>query len=98
MSPGDSTNISTDRRIMPLSLKSHSAALLGFLKPRRVYLMTPNLVPHDAIGNDVLGMAQSLRRSGYEVEIYAEAVHPSLAGTADTLDVRAQSFWRDRNA
>lgn len=58
--------------------------------------MTPTLVPHDAIGNDVLGMAESLRKRGYKVETYAEFVHPALAGAAHKLDMGAHSFWRDR--
>jgi glycosyltransferase involved in cell wall biosynthesis len=72
--------------------------MMRSLKSRRVYLLTPNLVPHDAIGNDVVGMAQSLRRSGYEVEVYAEGIHPALAGTAEKLDMSTHSFWRDREA
>src|SRR6476660_5833183 len=67
------------------------------LQPRRVCLMTPNLVPYDAIGNDVLGMAASLQRSGYKVETYAEVVHPALVGAARKLDMSSQSFWRDRD-
>lgn len=67
-------------------------------KRRRVCLMTPNLVPYDAIGNDVRGMAECLQRSGYRAEIYAETVHPDFIGLAETLDVRTHSFWRDSDA
>jgi glycosyltransferase involved in cell wall biosynthesis len=43
-------------------------------------------------------MFESLRRSGYQVEAYAETVHPMLAGVADRLDMSTHSFWRDRDA
>lgn len=66
-------------------------------KPQRVCLMTPNLVPYDAIGNDVQGMAECLRRSGYLVETYAEGVHPALSGVAEILDPKTQGFWRDQD-
>jgi glycosyltransferase involved in cell wall biosynthesis len=63
-----------------------------------VCLMTPNLVPYDAIGNDVRGMAECVQRFGYRAEIYAENVHPALSGIAEKLDVKTHSFWRDRDA
>lgn len=58
--------------------------------------MTPVLVPNDAIGNDVRGMAKCLQKSGYSVEIYAESVHPLLAADAGTLsDARQATRWSD---
>ncbi|HVT91838.1 MAG TPA: glycosyltransferase [Bryobacteraceae bacterium] len=62
-----------------------------------VYLVTTNLAPHDAIGNDVLGMRETLLRAGYRAEAYAADVHPSLTGVARPLN-GAGEFWRDPNA
>ena len=57
--------------------------------------MTTNLAPHDAIGNDVLGMRASLAESGFDATVYAAEVHPALAGVARKLDMDTQDFWND---
>jgi glycosyltransferase involved in cell wall biosynthesis len=62
-----------------------------------VYIVTTNLSPYDAIGADVLGMAESLSRAGYRAEVYAADVHPSLAGVARTLAPATNGFWNDSN-
>jgi glycosyltransferase involved in cell wall biosynthesis len=69
--------------------------MTGWNRPR-VCLITPHLVQHDAIGNDVLGMAECLRRSGYRVTVYAETVQPELISVADQLDSGTDPFWRSR--
>jgi glycosyltransferase involved in cell wall biosynthesis len=61
---------------------------------KRICLITPAVVPHDAIGNDVRGMAQILRRRGYDVEVYADSIHPALASEARKLQIGTDSFWR----
>ncbi len=65
---------------------------------RRVYLVTTNLAPHDAIGNDVLGMRACLAEAGFQVELYAGEVDPPLASIAHRLDLDTQTFWREREA
>lgn len=48
---------------------------------RRVVLVTPSLKEGDAVGNDVLGMAHSLRAAGAEVHVcsrYASSLWPVL--------------------
>ena len=58
-------------------------------------LVTTNLAPYDAIGNDVLGMRASLVDAGFDATAYAAEVHPALAGVARKLDLDTQDFWRD---
>lgn len=65
---------------------------------RRVYVLTPVLAPHDAIGNDVLGMARCLRNVGIPVETYAEHVHPALASEARNLKEASSRCWADPDA
>jgi len=48
-------------------------------RPMRVGLVVPDLSPHDAIGNDVVGMYLILNHEGYECNIYTqtgETRHP----------------------
>lgn len=65
---------------------------------RTVYLLTPNLTAYDAIGNDVLGMAQCLRHNGYPVHVLAGNVDASAAEFARTLDAGGEPFWKDSDA
>jgi len=68
-------------------------------RERRVCLMTPVLTPHDAIGNDVLGMAACLRKNGFIVETYAETVHPLLKTEARIIkEGGGHRFWTDPRA
>ena len=62
---------------------------------RRIVLLTPALVPYDAVGNDVRGMAGSLRSAGYPVEVYSPFIHPDLTGEAHLLNDETSPFWRD---
>lgn len=63
-----------------------------------IYLVTTNLAPYDAIGNDVIGMRESLIQAGYRAEIYAGDVHPSFASIARTLEPNGDPFWHDPKA
>ena len=47
-----------------------------------VHQMLPDFSYGDAIGNDVLGIQKVLRGWGLDSEIYAQHVHPQLAGSA----------------
>lgn len=49
---------------------------------KAIHQMLPNFSYGDAIGNDVLGIQKVLRGWGLESEIYAQHVHPKLAGSA----------------
>jgi glycosyltransferase involved in cell wall biosynthesis len=65
---------------------------------RRVILITPSLIPYDAIGNDLLGMRECLAAAGFAVEVYAGQVHPGLSSVGQRLDLDAQTFWQDRES
>ena len=54
---------------------------------REIRILTPSLVPYDAIGNDVVQMRAALLKSGYRVHIFAEEIHPAWASVAESLDV-----------
>jgi glycosyltransferase involved in cell wall biosynthesis len=47
-----------------------------------IHQMLPDFSYGDAIGNDVLGIQKVLRGWGLDSEIYAQHVHPQLAGSA----------------
>jgi glycosyltransferase involved in cell wall biosynthesis len=70
----------------------------GAIDGARVYLMTPVLAPHDAIGNDVAGMAACLRRNGCHVETYAETVDAACQCDAKPVGASAHKFWQDADA
>jgi glycosyltransferase involved in cell wall biosynthesis len=55
-------------------------------KLRRVHILAPKLLPFDAVGNDVVGMRAVLAEAGYQVRVFAESVHPSLASLAQPLN------------
>lgn len=63
-----------------------------------IYLVTIHLAPHDAIGNDLLGMRECLAGAGYRVEAYAAEVHPSLAGVARPLSAAGDEFRKNPKA
>lgn len=63
-----------------------------------LYLITTNLAPHDAIGNDLLGMRECLIRAGYRTEAYAADVHPSLANLARPLSMAGEEFRKNPKA
>ena len=49
---------------------------------RAIHQLLPNFSYGDAIGNDVLGIQKVLRSWGVASEIYAQHIHPKLAGVA----------------
>jgi len=51
----------------------------------RVFLLVPTIQPHDAVGNDVLGMLEQLRVAGYETSMHAQFVHPSLTAITQVV-------------
>ena len=61
----------------------------------RIFLLVPTFQPHDAVGNDVLGMYRILREAGYDTAIYAEHVHADFAGITSKSRLGADDLWRD---
>jgi len=55
----------------------------------RISILTPTLIPSDAVGNDVLGMHSLLTRRGHEVHLFAEDWN------VDGLTVRYASAARE---
>jgi len=51
-------------------------------------------MPHDAVGNDVCGMAAALRAAGYGVEVFAQEVDAACLGAGTVLDPLDRR-WRD---
>jgi glycosyltransferase involved in cell wall biosynthesis len=51
----------------------------------RVHLLTPHLLPGDAVSCDVLGMLSWFRRRGLAAEVYAERVHPTFKNIAQPI-------------
>ena len=63
-----------------------------------ILLLVPTFQPHDAVGNDVLGMYHVLREAGYRTTVLAEHIHQDFASiTAKTL-LDADELWGDREA
>ncbi len=50
--------------------------------PVAVHQFVPTLNPHDATGTHTLRLREALRRAGWRSEIFAEAIHDDLAGSA----------------
>jgi glycosyltransferase involved in cell wall biosynthesis len=44
----------------------------------QIHLLTPHVVPGDAVTNDALGMMRWFRRRGYPATLYARRAHPAL--------------------
>lgn len=65
---------------------------------RNVYLMTPSLVPYDAIGNDVAAMRAALVEQGFAVQVFAQGVHPACAAIAEPLARASASIWDSPDA
>jgi len=55
------------------------------MKPRAVHQVLAALAYGDAIGNEALAIRENLRERGYESDIFAEKVHPQMAGLARPL-------------
>jgi glycosyltransferase involved in cell wall biosynthesis len=68
------------------------------MRKPNVYLLTPSLMPYDAIGNDVLGMAAALRSAGYQVEVFAEEIDKSCADAGAALDLHDRRRWHDSHS
>jgi glycosyltransferase involved in cell wall biosynthesis len=51
----------------------------------RIHLLTPNLVPGDAVSTDVLAMRRWLRQRGHETHVYAGRCHPAFRGQVRPL-------------
>jgi glycosyltransferase involved in cell wall biosynthesis len=54
-------------------------------RPRRVHQLLAALAYGDAISNEALAIRGHLRRAGLDSDIFAEAVHPRMAGLARPL-------------
>jgi glycosyltransferase involved in cell wall biosynthesis len=68
-------------------------------KRPRILILIPTFQPNDAVGNDVLGMYQTLRGAGYDTTIYAQFVHPAHARITSILSsVAAAGPWDDTEA
>ena len=52
------------------------------IPPQSIHQLLPDFSYGDAIGNDVLGIQKVLRSWGLDSEVYAQHVHPKLAGVA----------------
>jgi glycosyltransferase involved in cell wall biosynthesis len=60
----------------------------------KVFVAVPNSLPYDAVGNDVLGMAECLRRAGYETGVFAQWIHPARADCARVLNL-SDAAWQE---
>ncbi len=55
------------------------------MRPRAIHQVLAALAYGDAIGNEALAIRKHLRARGFESEIFAEKVHPKMAGLAHPL-------------
>jgi len=60
-----------------------------------VLLLVPNFQPHDAVGNDVLGMYETFRGAGYDTRILAADIHPAYRSIAASIESEAGDLWLD---
>src|SRR5205823_12614744 len=61
------------------------AGLTAAGRPRRVHQLLAALAYGDAISNEALAIQEHLRRAGFDSDVFAEAVHPRMAGRARPL-------------
>ncbi len=61
------------------------------MKPRAIHQVLAALAYGDAIGNEALAIRKHLRARGFESEIFAEKVHPKMAGLAHPLSEYEQA-------
>ncbi len=59
----------------------------------RVFVVVPQLQPHDAVGNDVLGMEACFAAAGFQTTILAQWIRPGLEGRARLVDREDPSIW-----
>ena len=64
-------------------------------RPPTIHILTPTLVPNDAISNDVLQMRAALIESGYTVMVFAEGIDPAHAHLAKPLFSAPDKFWQN---
>ncbi len=64
-------------------------------KRLRVLLAVPHFLPHDAVGNDVLGMAECCEAASYATTILAQTIHPSLEKRALRIDKEPSATWKN---
>src|SRR5678810_345719 len=70
-------------------------AAKGGMKPRAIHQVLAALAYGDAIGNEALAIRGHLRGRGYESDIFAEKVHPQMAGLARPLSEYAGASGLD---
>src|SRR5687767_10065781 len=70
----------------------------GLAASRRVLLLIPTFQPNDAVGNDVLGMYELLKASGYDTTLFAQFVHPTHEKITKVLRSENDGPWDDPNA
>jgi glycosyltransferase involved in cell wall biosynthesis len=68
------------------------------MRKPNIYILAPSLMPYDAIGNDVRGMAAALRAAGYQVDVFAEEIDPACANSGRILDLHDRRRWHDSRA
>src|SRR6266567_4079673 len=59
-----------------------------------ICLLTQNLVPYDAIGNDVAQMRLALMETGYSVRVFAEGIHPACASIGYPINLAPKKLWQ----
>jgi glycosyltransferase involved in cell wall biosynthesis len=62
-----------------------------------VLLLVPTFQPHDAVGNDVLGMYYASCSAGYQTRIFAQHVNTIYQSIAQPIDEVGESVFRDSN-
>ena len=60
----------------------------------RISILVPTFLPHDAIGNDVLGMREAFRAAGYDASILAQFIHPAHQQYTRRVDLESESTWQ----
>lgn len=65
------------------------------MRPRAIHQVLAALAYGDAIGNEALAIRGHLRSRGYESDIFAEKVHPQMAGLARPLSEYADAAGPD---
>jgi len=58
-----------------------------------VLLALPTFMPYDAIGNDVLGMADCFQNAGYQTTIFAQWIAPARASVSRRIDLESDATW-----
>jgi glycosyltransferase involved in cell wall biosynthesis len=63
----------------------------------RISILLPTFLPHDAIGNDVLGMWDTFRAAGYDAFILAQFIHPTHQPYTRQADLENESTWQSED-